>query len=145
MNTLVLNKQVDLALNGSMVITSVTKVEEEGHYDSDYIRIALACGYVLHVMDAGQSCCERRYLHTDDDLGSMVGETLTQIYVLDAAIKEEVGSDAEHEVQFVHIVTNRQHVVVETHNEHNGYYGGFALRVEVYNSDGTLQGRRRLD
>ena len=34
-----------------------------------------------------------------------------------------------HEVQFLEIKTSKGIFTMSTHNEHNGYYGGFAIVV----------------
>jgi hypothetical protein len=36
-----------------------------------------------------------------------------------------------HEVQFLRVSTDAGTIVCETHNEHNGYYGGFNVCVEA--------------
>lgn len=78
----------------------------------------------LRFFDDGQSCCESRYMVTDDDLSDLVGHTF-----IGAELKE--APDAEggevHEVQFLEIRTDANSVVLSNHNEHNGYYGGFAV------------------
>lgn len=85
-------------------------------------------GSRLRIFDDGQSCCEHRYMRTDDDLNSFVGAKL-----IDAEIKdgpEEKGEyDDVHEVQFLEIKTDKGSFVMSSHNEHNGYYGGFWLRA----------------
>ena len=85
-------------------------------------------GSKIKLFDDGQSCCEERYMTTDDDLSYYIGSQL-----LDAEIKEAPSvqdEDGEHEVQFLEIVTSRGAFVMETHNIHNGYYGGFLIRAE---------------
>lgn len=82
----------------------------------------------LSIWDDAQYCCEHRYLHTDDDLQSIVGQKLVSVEQRGIGTIQDESSD-EHEISFVHIKTNRDTVVIETHNEHNGYYGGFKLRV----------------
>ena len=36
-----------------------------------------------------------------------------------------------HEVQFLVVTTSKGAFTIETHNEHNGYYGGFFIEAEV--------------
>ena len=84
-------------------------------------------GTKIKLTDMGQSCCEARYMRTDDDLSYYVGATL-----LDAEIKEapnEPDEDGDHEVQFLEIKTDRGGFTIANHNEHNGYYGGFAIEA----------------
>jgi hypothetical protein len=84
-------------------------------------------GYQMKMSDEGQSCCEHRYMTTADDLRQFVGATL-----LGATIKQapdvEDGGEA-HEVEFLDVETSLGVFQMANHNEHNGYYGGFDLRV----------------
>lgn len=80
-------------------------------------------GYKMRLFDDGQSCCESRYMTCDDDLQSFIGSTLVEAEVREAPDVEE---DYEvHEVQFLVVTTSLGQFTCETHNEHNGYYGGF--------------------
>ena len=36
-----------------------------------------------------------------------------------------------HEVQFLALVTSKGEVVFSSHNEHNGYYGGFSIAART--------------
>lgn len=77
----------------------------------------------MRLFDSAQSCCESRYMSTDDDLSYYAGATL-----LDADIKEapNISNDwGEHEVEFLEIRTSKGVFTIANHNEHNGYYGGF--------------------
>lgn len=79
--------------------------------------------------DDGQSCCERRYMQTDDDLASYIGATF-----VGAELREAPTVEAEydtHEVQFLVILTDRGNLTMASHNEHNGYYGGFHIVIEA--------------
>jgi hypothetical protein len=81
-------------------------------------------GSTLRLYDDGRSCCESRYLTCDDDLASFVGDTLVSAEVHEApTITSEYGD--VHEQAFLRVKTNRGVIVATTHNEHNGYYGGF--------------------
>ncbi len=83
----------------------------------------------ITLWDDGQSCCENRYMTTDDDLKSFVGAVF-----LDAELAEAPsipGEYGEHEVQFLKIKTSKGVFTMETHNDHNGYYGGFLVRAAV--------------
>lgn len=78
------------------------------------------------IRDNGQSCCEARYMTTDDDVKSLVGHTLIRIEAKD-------GPDLEgcecHESVFVEVATDSGFITLVNHNEHNGYYGGFFLTI----------------
>jgi hypothetical protein len=84
-------------------------------------------GYKMKLADEGQSCCEERYLTSDDDLNYHVGAKL-----LTAEVKEGPEVELEydvHETAFLHVTTTNGTFVIETHNIHNGYYGGFLIRA----------------
>lgn len=81
-------------------------------------------GYKMSLFDDGQSCCENRYMRTDDNLADYIGATLTGAEVKDAPnVPDEYGD--EHEVQFLEVQTSAGVLTMSNHNEHNGYYGGF--------------------
>ena len=85
-------------------------------------------GSGIGFFDDGQSCCEARYLKTDDDLTRIIGATLVSAELRDAPnLPLEWG---DHEVQFLDVQTSAGLVQVCAHNEHNGYYGGFSIRVK---------------
>lgn len=91
------------------------------------LRISFVDGKVIEIWDNGQSCCESRYMRTDDDLSSLVGSTLQRIEAKDGP---DVLTDYdEHEIIFIEIGTDRGFVTISNHNEHNGYYGGFGLTI----------------
>jgi hypothetical protein len=86
-------------------------------------------GTTVAIEDDGQSCCESRYLRTDDDLTHFVGAELRDAEIRDAAEGEsEWGT---HEIQFLIVETSAGHFTVAAHNEHNGYYGGFSIRARL--------------
>jgi len=80
----------------------------------------------LRIWDDGQSCCERRYLHTDDDLQYYVGSLFWDVNQTEAPNIEDQYD--VHEVSFLQVKTSLGVFTIETHNEHNGYYGGFWVR-----------------
>jgi hypothetical protein len=82
----------------------------------------------IEIWDDGQLCCERRYMTTDDDLSSLVGHKLTRIDSKPGE-NQEFHNDTYNETVFVEIGTDQGFVTVTNHNEHNGYYGGFYLKV----------------
>jgi hypothetical protein len=94
----------------------------------DKLNIEFEDGKKIAIWDDGQSCCEYRYMTTDDDLSSLVGRTLRRIECKPA--DDKVGEyDDVHEIVFVEIGTDEGFVTIATHNEHNGYYGGFGLTI----------------
>jgi hypothetical protein len=91
-------------------------------------------GAKITMQDEGQSCCERRYMRTDDTLADFIGAEIRDMEIRsaeDATVKGEW--DEEHDIQFLVIITDRGNITFSNHNEHNGYYGGFwitASKVE---------------
>lgn len=75
------------------------------------------------LFDDGRSCCESRYMRTDDELGYYVGSILLGASVQDGP--NEPDEYGDHEVQFLKVTTDRGVFTMASHNEHNGYYGGF--------------------
>lgn len=105
------------------------KVITDLNLDESRLLITFKDNIKIKLADEGQSCCERRYLTSDDDLQSFVGAVL-----LDAEVQEApdiADGSGVHEVAFLVVTTSRGAFTIETHNEHNGYYGGFLLRAAV--------------
>lgn len=103
-------------------ITSAQMVDE---------KVYLKLETTIAIFDNGQSCCESRYMTTDDDLRSLVGHKLRRIESKPGGELQVVDSYGEHETAFVEIGTDVGFVTIVNHNEHNGYYGGFGLTVTV--------------
>jgi hypothetical protein len=111
---------------------SIGKTASKITCNYDALRIYFDNKY-LKIIDDGQSCCENRYLHTDDDLEYYVGSKIIDFELLQAPdVDCEYG---EHEVMFLHVKTDKGVFTVETHNEHNGYYGGFVIEARTYDVD----------
>ena len=79
----------------------------------------------LRLLDDGQTCCESRYMRTDDDLSEFAGAVVNG-FELKQAPDQESEWDT-HEVQFLEIATSKGAITFASHNEHNGYYGGFHI------------------
>lgn len=111
-------------------ISAAEKTRVTGRWDGDEMDalvLTFEDGTKAVLTDQGQSCCEARYMTCDDDLSKLVGGTLVNITT---ASPEPSGEDySVHEQVFVEIATDRCFVTVCTHNEHNGYYGGFGLNL----------------
>jgi hypothetical protein len=85
-------------------------------------------GVTVRLWDNGQSCCESRYITCDDDAKNLIGGKLVKIEVSEGGnIPCEYGA---HETCFVEVATDKAHIKLCTHNEHNGYYGGFGLSID---------------
>lgn len=83
-------------------------------------------GSKMELYDDAQSCCEHRYMSTDDDLSYYVGSKL-----MSAATQSGPSIEAceYHDTEFLIVTTSVGSFTVVNHNEHNGYYGGFAMRA----------------
>ena len=95
-------------------------------HDDDQAVIDFADGSQLVLRDAGQRCCEDRYLTCDDDLPSFAGAEF-----LDAEVADSPSDDGGcHEVQFLRVLTTKGVATFETHNDHNGMYSGFNVTAK---------------
>lgn len=93
----------------------------------DKLTLKLSNDKTISIWDNGQSCCEHRYMSTDDDIKSLIGHTLTRIEAKEGPnITEDYD---EHEQVFIEIGTDVCFITIVNHNEHNGYYGGFGLTI----------------
>lgn len=94
--------------------------------DGDELRLSFGSQGTLVIRDEGQSCCENRYITTDDKLDDYVGGNLLNIEVKPVPIPVLGSDDGDsHDIEFVEVTTTKGSFVLVTHNEHNGYYGGF--------------------
>lgn len=83
----------------------------------------------LRISDEGQSCCEKRYMTTDDNLEEFAGADFLGLEIKQAPYTEDEDGNT-HEVQFLEIKTSKGCFTIATHNEHNGYYGGFDIALD---------------
>ena len=99
--------------------------------EDNSLHLRFTDGTGIRFSDNGQSCCEERYMRTDDDLSHFVGAKFTGAEVKDAPpVLDEDAWGIEHEVQFLEVHTDKGSFVMSNHNEHNGYYGGFAIGIQ---------------
>ena len=97
--------------------------------EDDALHFEFSDGTKIKLFDDDQACCELRYMRTDDDLAAFIGAVLEDAEIKDAPdAEEEYGT---HEVQFLEVKTSKGVFTMASHNEHNGYYGGFCIRAEV--------------
>lgn len=107
---------------------NIIKAQHCSDADPERVEITFSDGVTIHIIDTGQSCCESRYITCDDDFSSLVGGKLVDIETKSAPdIDGEYGD--VHEQVFIDIKTDKGFVTFTTHNEHNGYYGGFGLSI----------------
>lgn len=91
------------------------------------LRLTLDGSQQIEIWDDRQSCCENRYMRTDDDLSTLNGHKIVRI---DAKSGPDIDDGSEsHEVCFVEVGTDKGFITISNHNEHNGYYGGFDLTI----------------
>ncbi len=90
----------------------------------DELQFIFKDGTGMKIYDGGQSCCEHRYMRTDDDLKEFTNTILKDIELKSAPDIEDGHGDC-HEVQFLEVITGKGSFVCSNHNEHNGNYGGF--------------------
>lgn len=93
--------------------------------EDDALHFVFDDGSKMKLFDDEQKCCEHRYMRTDDVLADYVGSKL-----LGATIKKAPSipdEDREHDVEFLEVQTDRGVFTMASHNEHNGYYGGFQI------------------
>ena len=94
----------------------------------DALHFCMEDGYRFKLFDDGQSCCETRYMHTDDRLSDFVGAELR-----DAEIRTGTETEEDYETkesQFLIVFTSLGEFTMVNYNEHNGWYGGFAMVAE---------------
>ena len=101
--------------------------------DDAGMAIRFTDGSRICIFDDGQSCCESRYVTCDDDLTGLAGGSLLHIDKAAVGDAPEVKEDDYgcHDVAFVRVQTTKGGFTLVTHNEHNGYYGGFSLKVKL--------------
>lgn len=116
------------AKSAEIISNYYNKVIDSVALVSDKLQFRFNDGTTLAIFDGGQSCCEIRYMSTDDDLKDYSGATLVG-WDLGEFKSEDKDYDA-HEIQFLNIRTSKGVLVCQTHNEHNGYYGGFWISAE---------------
>lgn len=116
---------------------AIGKTIKNAELKLDALRIEFEDGTGIKVSDAGQSCCERRYMRTDDDLTLYQGSQLVSMEVRDGTPVS--GQYEDHEIQFLDVITSKGTFQMISHNEHNGYYGGFWIAVSEWNPSKPLE------
>lgn len=87
-------------------------------------------GTRFRIWDAGQACCEARYMTTDDDLESFRGDLLVGVEIKPSTEEVDTGFAHDyHDIDFLEVQTDKCSFTVATHVKHNGLYGGFIVRV----------------
>ena len=104
---------------------AVGKKIKNAEINEKSFRLTFEDDSTLTFSDEGQSCCEYRHMNTDDDPKSLIGQIFRTGELADAP-SMPCEYDV-HEVQFLRIHTDQDILTISNHNEHNGYYGGFAI------------------
>lgn len=100
--------------------------------EDEVMTFTLEGGATLYLWDDGQSCCETRYMTCDDDLSSFVGRAIVGIEEVDLPDEPEGPYGECHEKTFVKVITDDgANIAITSHNEHNGYYGGFNMKLAL--------------
>ena len=109
----------------------IGKTIKEAKFETD-IFITFTDGIKIRISDEGQSCCEHRYITTDDEVSSLNGGVLVSIDLQDG---DGIEKDYDvHDTMFLKIQTDKTCATFVTHNEHNGYYGGFSIYINEVSS-----------
>ena len=120
-------------LGADMIGKTITALLLDDEHDT--LCFVFEDGEKMRVSDEGHQCCETRYMRTDDALGDYLGAKFMGMVIKDAPNQPEepdqYGDYGEHEVQFLEVRTDRGVFTMASHNEHNGYYGGFCIKVEL--------------
>jgi hypothetical protein len=105
------------------------RVIEQVFMEGDALLFHFKDGLKVKVWDDGQSCCENRYMTTDDDLSNFAGTRFVDMELRDGPTTNDPYGEP-HETQFLLVNTDKGTFTMCTHNEHNGYYGGFWIVIE---------------
>lgn len=127
---------------GDFTVRQVDLVHSDTACQPEELIVRFTNGFSLHILDAGQDCCEERTLTCDDDLEGLAGSRLLTVTVSGVAKEEEDGE--EHEMAFVIIQFSTYAITLTTHNRHNGYYGGIAPRAVLKDAEGKQRGIARI-
>jgi hypothetical protein len=95
-------------------------IDEEAHDDGSL---------KIEIWDSGRSCCESRFIDTDDTLSDFLGSVFRGVDIRITEPKDAGDEMSTTEEAFLLVHTSAGDFTVVTHNIHNGYYGGFYLRV----------------
>lgn len=126
MNKLITNKQLNKdsllihkSLENSILSIDITDQELSFKFQ-DNSRLIF--------FDDGQSCCESRYIHTDDDLKYYIGANFLGYEIKPGPSEDNDGYVKECEFFVIH--TSKGEFTLVNYNVHNGYYSGFSLKVK---------------
>ena len=112
------------------------KTIEEVWLDKEENRLMMSFtdGTGIMFYDDGQSCCEERWMATDDNLDDFTGATFIDADLRDGPTELAEWGDPK-ESQFLLINTSLGTFTMVNYNEHNGYYGGFWVVIREMDGD----------
>jgi len=119
------NYAKSVAAHNGALGKKIQKVE----FGGDQLLIRFTDKTAITFEDKKQSCCEHRYMTNEGDtyewahLATFDGAEIKQ-----APSQDDPNGEA-HDVQFLEIKTSKGVITISSHNEHNGYYGGFSIEV----------------
>lgn len=94
----------------------------------DCLIINFTNGSSIQISDEGQTCCEYRYMSTDDNPKDLIGG---QFISAEIDRYNNFEDDwGENEQAFLRVASTKGAITVVTHNRHNGYYGGFCINIK---------------
>jgi hypothetical protein len=118
-----------LTLGNGNTIVSIT-IDTDKREDGVVI-IRFIDGAQLELWDNARSCCESRWLHSDDDLPYFTNCTLVSVSVEGGDSEEDSDNGGNvKESEFIKIQTSLGMITVVAYNSHNGYYGGISINSE---------------
>jgi hypothetical protein len=109
------------------------ELDNDANDESGELRLFGEDGKGVAIRDEGQQCCERRFLTCSDDLQTFVGANLLQVELKNFSYTPR--GDEGEDMGFVEMLTDKGAITLETHNEHNGYYGGFDMCIREIGED----------
>ena len=101
-------------------------------YLGEALEMTFEDGSKMFLTDEGQSCCEHRYMSTDDTLSEYEDSTFQDVELKNGPSVEVEEGYGVHDVQFLDIKTSKGIFTISSHNEHNGYYEGFDITAEIF-------------
>jgi hypothetical protein len=118
------------------IAAAIGKVISRIEFSEGDLDIFFADGSRLYIVDDGHQCSESRYMTCDDDVSIHEGAKLVFVETRDVSddydVEEDKGWDDVHDVEFLVVQTTKGVLTVATHNEHNGYYGGFSITAKLH-------------
>jgi hypothetical protein len=104
-------------------------LDPEANGGDGALRFTFDDGSKMLLLDDARSCCESRYMHTDDDLAPYIGSKLKGAEVAEGPAPIETSDYEVKETAFLKVKTTKGTFTVVSYNNHNGYYGGISIRA----------------